>query len=167
MSNVSGIEDNTRPIKFPTSFFKFRSSSARDQKGLGTLNQLTWAVRDSKKFTSMVDDPLYFNNSLESITQRIDVRTIHTALELLQPDISNLRLVEEATIGNNDIWAEAASSIIEQSEVGSTAARILTWQDRIDRSSPIEYRTGEEPRQVVHELTGRHSGVIATSRIIF
>lgn len=53
------------------------------------------------------------------------------ALESLQPDLSNLRLVQEASAGNNQDWLEAASSIVEQSEADTAAARMLSWREGV------------------------------------
>ncbi len=101
------------------------------------LNRMTWAVKDWKKFTLMVDDLLSFNNGLEAITNCTEARErrprlIEAVLESLQPDLSNLRLVQEDATGSNDTWAEAANSIIERSGVGTTASRILGWREDVN-----------------------------------
>ena len=85
----------------------------------------------------MVDDLLSSNNGLEAITKSVEARErrpqlIQAALESLQPDMFNLRLVQEATTGNNNSWVEATSSIIEQSEASTGAAWIWDWREDVE-----------------------------------
>jgi len=157
----AGSEDlsNIRPVRFQTSLFRFRNPLARGQESSGMLNHMTWAVKDWKKFTLMVDDLLSFNNGLEAITNCTQARErrprlIETALESLQPDLSNLRLVQEAATGSNDTWAEAANSIIERSEVGTTAGRILGWREDVNAGLAIDNRSEDAPPEVAQGSNG-------------
>ena len=106
-------------------------------EGPGLLNRIRWAVRDWKKFSAMVDDLKSFNDGSEAITKSIEAqerrpKLMQAALRTLLPDISSLELVQEASVGSNNDWAEAASSIVEQSEASTAAGRVLDWRGDID-----------------------------------
>ena len=88
----------------------------------------------------MLDDLLSFNNGLEAMTNSFEAQKrrpqlIQEALESLRPSLLNLRLVEEATAGKSDSWAETANSIIEQSQGDPAESRILNWRERIKPES--------------------------------
>ena len=88
----------------------------------------------------MVNDLLSFNNGLEAIANSVEYRErrpqlIREALQSLENDVQNLRLVQEATAGNNDDWTEAARSIIELSEVGHQAEQIVDWRRNVNAGS--------------------------------
>ncbi len=136
-----------RPVRFEAAYALFQRSLTRNQEGLGMLNRMRWAVRDWKKFSAMVDDLKSFNDGLEVITKSIEAqerrpRLMQAALITLLPDISNLRLVQEASTGSNDDWAEAADSIAEQSEVSTAAGHILDWRRDTDRGLISDDKSG-------------------------
>ena len=85
----------------------------------------------------MLDDLLSFKNGLQAITnsfesQKRRPQLIQEALEFLQPNLLYLRLVEEATAGKSDRWAEAACCIIERSQGDTAEARISSWRENIE-----------------------------------
>lgn len=149
---------DVRPVQFHVFSNRFQHLLKRSQQSFGILKSGTWAVRDWKKFTLMLDDLLSFNNGLEAITNSVEARQrrpqlIQGALESLQSNLLDLRLVQEATAGNNDSWADTASSIIEQSEVDAadaassvveqsevvaTDTRILSWRECIEAQFDID-----------------------------
>lgn len=69
-----GDSSRIRPVQFHTSYLRFQTPLARNEQSLGMLNRMRWAVRDWKKLTLMVDDLMYFNNGLETITNSIEAR---------------------------------------------------------------------------------------------
>ena len=126
-----------RPVEFHLSSSKLQNVFKGSQKRLGIASRGIWAVRDWKKFTLMLDDLLSFNNGLEAMTNSFEAQKrrpqlIQETLEYLRPNLLNLRLVEEATAGRSDRWAETASSIIEQSQGDTAEAQILGWQENIE-----------------------------------
>ncbi len=117
-----GRTDMIRPVRFAAAHSMFRRSLTKPSEGLGILNRMRWAVRDWKKFSAMIDDLKSFNDGLEVITKSIEAqerrpRLMQAALRTLLPDTSSLLLVQEASAGSNNDWAEAAGSMAEQSEV--------------------------------------------------
>lgn len=150
-----------RPVRFAAAHSMFRRSLTRPSAGLGLLNRMRWAVRDWKKFSAMIDDLKSFNDGLEVITKSIEAqerrsRLMQAALRTLLPDISSLILVQEASAGSNNDWAEAAGSIAEQSEVSTAAGRILDWRRDIDREpsfGDIDYVT---PSTEGHPMDGKY-----------
>ncbi|KAL9608340.1 MAG: hypothetical protein Q9167_006829 [Letrouitia subvulpina] len=160
---LSATEDprDVRPVQFHAFSNRFQHLLKRNQQSFGILKRGTWVVRDWKKFNLMLDDLLSFNNGLESITNSVEARQrrpqlMQGALESLQSNLVDLRLVQEAAAGNNDSWADAASSIIEQSEVdaadaansvieqsevNTADARILSWREGIGAQMDIDSKS--------------------------
>lgn len=127
----------------------FRKSLTKYFEGPGMLNRMRWAVRDWKKFSTMIDDLKSFNDGLGVITKSMEAqerrpRLMQAALRILLPDISSLLLVQEASTSSNNDWAEAAGSMAEQTEVSTAAGRVLDWRRDIDRElsfGDIDYIT--------------------------
>ncbi len=149
-----------RPVRFVAAHSMFRRPLKTPSEGLGMLNRMRWAVRDWKRFSAMIDDLKSFNDGLEVITKSIEARErrsrlIQIALRTLLPDISSLLLVQEASVGSNNDWAEAAGSIVEQSEVSTAAGRILDWRRDVDGEPSfgnIDYVT---PSTEEHPMDGK------------
>lgn len=126
------------------------------------LSRMRWAVRDYKKFSAMIDELNSFNDGLEAISQSIEAQErrsslMQAALRRLLPDTSSLRLVQEATTGSNNDWAEAAGSIAEQSEASTAAGRILDWRRNINQGLSLSDMSSGTLSTEAHRTNGKYS----------
>ncbi|KAL8685894.1 MAG: hypothetical protein Q9218_007484 [Villophora microphyllina] len=135
-----------------TSYIRFKSRIEQNHNRTGTAKKTKWAIRDKQKFVSLVDDIHRLIDGLEALTDSIDVamkRAVLVRGELSTiEDLEDLRLIEEASAGNNQQWCDAASAVLGASISGSSGQhRISDWMSAVSdawRSTVAGYE-GSEP----------------------
>ncbi|KAI4088321.1 MAG: hypothetical protein LQ339_008718 [Xanthoria mediterranea] len=132
--------------RLKASYVRFKSRIESNHKQTSTANKAKWAIRDEKKFTSLVEDIHQLIDGLESVTNSAEIATKRAALiwEELSTveDHEDLRLIEEATADGNQQWSDAASLALGASVCGASSHdRIGDWMSAVSdglRSTTVD-----------------------------
>ena len=112
------------PLRLKASYVRFKSRIKLNHKQTSTTKKAKWAIRDEKKFTSLVEEIHQLIDGLESVTNSAEIATKRAALirEELSTveDHEDLRLIAEATADGNQQWSDAASLALGASVCGAS-----------------------------------------------
>ncbi|KAI4232849.1 MAG: hypothetical protein LQ349_004749 [Xanthoria aureola] len=124
------------PLRLKASYVRFKSRIKLNHKQTSTTKKAKWAIRDEKKFTSLVEAIHQCIDGLENLTNSAEIATKRAALikEELSTvvDHEDLRLIAEATTDGNQQWSDAASLALGDSVCGASSYdRVRDWMRAI------------------------------------
>ncbi|KAI9844206.1 MAG: blue light receptor [Sclerophora amabilis] len=154
---ISERSTATRKTLFKASFARFTTHIARSQASAGISTKTRWAIHDRAKFKTMVDDLGKLIDGVTKITKSADSRYIEHNLIQEEidslPDISSLRLVQEACAESHPDWSEAAVIRLGDSDMGSEdRKRILKWMESNLLEGGVEDDPLEKQRAASEEV---------------
>ena len=109
---------------------QWRSHQDKKKNGASVMAKVVWAIEDKEKFEELVKHLKDFVDDLEDLTRNTQIPRrqrvlVEKEIELID-DMEELRRIEEAGEGENDVVSDAASARLERFSIGATSATNAT-----------------------------------------
>ena len=149
--NRSYVSSN-RAQAFRTAFVQFQDRISRQQTKVSVGPKIRWAIKDRKKFSSLLDVVHELVNGLYElvvIPRQFERLMVREDVDSLKNDTAEFRLLQIASEGQPDAWSECADARMTASQQSSQEIRnIDEWLEDI---SVQQQAVDEQPEELARQ----------------